>query len=251
MKVSVITAVFNRVASISCAIDSVKNQDYPLVEHVIVDGGSTDGTLDVIKQYSSLNIRVISEPDNGIYDALNKGFYLSSGEIIAIVHSDDYLVSPSVLSTVASAFEDISVDGVYGDLEYVSNDDSCRIVRYWRAGEYHPELLRYGWMPPHPTLFLRRKVIEKFGGYNTDFRISADYDAMLRYLRIGKIKLVYIPQVLVRMRVGGASNRSLASIYRKSVEDYRVIRGHKLGGVIVLFLKNATKVVQFFVRARS
>lgn len=213
------------------------------------DGGSTDGTVAVIQQLVNPSLSLISEPDKGIYDAINRGIARASGDVIGLMHSDDFFAHDRVLTMVSEAFSDPGVDGVYGDLQYVSADEPSRIIRHWRSGEYRSTKLRRGWMPPHPTLYLRREVFQRWGLYDTSFRIAADYDAMLRYLSKGGINLAYIPEVLVKMRVGGESNRSLTRIARKSREDLRALRRNGVGGLGVLALKNLSKINQFFIRS--
>lgn len=248
MKISVITAVFNRASTIGGAIQSVRAQSHPDVEHIIQDGGSCDGTLEIIHAAADGAADVVSEPDTGIYDAINRGIARASGDVIGLMHSDDYFASPEILAKVANAFADPSVEGVYGDLEYVRSDDSGKVVRHWRAGPVSRARLRFGWMPPHPTLYLRRDVFERLGCYDTSFRIAADYDAMLRYLITGQIKLAYIPEVMVRMRLGGESNRTFERIWLKSQEDYRAIRKNGIGGLGTLAAKNLRKLNQFFTK---
>ena len=251
MKISIVTAVYNRANTLGDAIVSVNSQDFPNIEHVIQDGGSSDGSLGVIAQFSDPGIKVQSEPDGGIYDAINKGITRSTGEVIGLLHSDDFLPAEDVVGKIARAFSDPNVEGVYGDLQYVSASDPRRVVRHWTAGVYSPHLLKRGWMPPHPTLYLRREVFEKFGLYDTSFSIAADYDAMLRYLAHGKIKLAYIPEVLVKMRLGGESNRSFERIVRKSREDLRAIRKNGVGGIGTLAAKNFSKLRQFIVKDKT
>ena len=164
-----------------------------------------------------------------------------------MLHSDDFFASPQVLDLVAQAFEDPEVDAVYGDLEYVSARNPLKRIRYWRSGAFKTQLLKLGWMPPHPALFLRRRVFASVGFYDTEFRIAADYDLMIRCFSRRNFKTVYIPQVLVRMRIGGESNRSLSQILRKSREDLRVIRKNQIGGLLTLLLKNLRKVQQFLI----
>ncbi|KUJ85161.1 glycosyltransferase [Ruegeria marisrubri] len=248
MKISVVTAVYNRAATIGEALASVQNQTYGDVEHVIQDGGSTDGTLDIIKHFATPSTCLVSERDNGLYDAINRGIIRATGDVIGLMHSDDYFAHSEVLDRITKAFEDPDVDGVYGDLDYVSASDTNRVIREWRSGSYHPDLLRRGWMPPHPTLYLRRHVFEEWGLYDPGFQIAADYDAMLRYLWRGKIRLAYVPEVLVKMRVGGESNRSLGRIIQKSREDYRALRRNGVGGVSTLLSKNTSKLKQFIVK---
>lgn len=245
MKISIVTAVFNRVGTISDALRSIESQSYQNVEHIIQDGGSADGTLDVIRQFSASSDQLVSEPDAGIYDAINKGISRASGEIIGLMHSDDFFADDTVLEQVAEAFRDQEIDGVYGDLDYVSASDTGRVVRRWRSGVYHRELLKRGWMPPHPTLYLRREVFDRWGLYDTSMDISADYEAMLRYLARGDISLAYIPEVLVKMRVGGESNRSFSRIVQKSREDYIALRRYGVGGINTLLAKNFSKLEQF------
>ncbi|MEJ2002925.1 MAG: glycosyltransferase family 2 protein [Maritimibacter sp.] len=251
MKISVVTAVYRAENTITQAIKSVASQTYPNVEHVVVDGASPDGTLDAIRAHQTENMVVSSEPDNGIYDALNKGIMQASGEVIGIVHSDDFLAHPQVLERVAKAFCDPSVDAVYGDLDYVSKDNTSRIIRHWRAGAYERRKLSLGWMPPHPTLFLRRRVFEAHGLYDTSYRIAADYDAVLRYFGSGGIKAVYLPEVLVKMRVGGESNKSLRKIWQKTQEDYRALRQNGVGGLGALTVKNLSKAPQFLKKSTA
>lgn len=248
MKISVLTVVFNRVDTIAGAIQSVANQIYPNVEHVVVDGASSDGTLSIITAHKRPAMLVFSEPDEGIYDALNKAIALSSGDIIGIMHSDDFFAHNQVLTKIAVCFTDPEIDAVYGDLDYISASDPNHIVRHWKAGSFVRAKLNRGWMPPHPTLFIRRRVMEAWGGYDTSYQVAADYDAMLRYLVKGRIKLSYIPEVLVKMRVGGESNRSLGRILLKSREDLQAIRKNGVGGVGTLACKNLSKLPQFFKR---
>jgi glycosyltransferase involved in cell wall biosynthesis len=245
-KISVVTAVYDRAATIGEAMESVRAQTYANIEHVVQDGGSKDGTQDVIATHAGPNVIVESARDSGIYDAINKGIARSTGDIVGLMHSDDFFASETVLADVAKAFEDPNIDGVYGDLDYVSTTDTTKVIRKWRSGSYDRDRLKSGWMPPHPTLYLRREIFERFGTYDTSFQIAADYDAMLRYLVKGQVRLAYIPKVLVKMRVGGESNRSLARIIRKSREDYRALRNNDVGGFGTLALKNLSKVIQFF-----
>jgi len=248
MKISIVTVVYNRVGTIEHAIQSVKSQSYPHIEHVIQDGGSTDGTLDVIRDCSNSTACLVSERDGGIYDAINRGITRATGEVVGLMHSDDFFAHDDVIQRVASAMKDSRVDGVYGDLQYVAADDPGRVVRHWRAGRFTKTKLRSGWMPPHPTLYLRREVFEKWGLYDKDMRIAADYDAILRYLNRGNVTLEYIPEVLVKMRVGGESNRSLGRIIKKSREDLTAIRRNKVGSLGTLLLKNLTKIPQFIIK---
>lgn len=248
MQISVITAVYNRVATIGEAMTSVQRQTYRQVEHIIQDGGSSDGTCEEIAALSNGATRLVSERDQGIYDAINRGISRARGGIIGLMHSDDFFAHDRVLEMVAARFADPQIDGVYGDLQYVSATNPNRVVRQWRSGQYDRSRLSRGWMPPHPTLYLRREVFDRFGLYDTSFNIAADYDAMLRYLAKGQIKLAYIPEVMVKMRLGGESNRSFERIIRKSREDLRALRKNGVGGVGTLAAKNLSKIGQFFMK---
>lgn len=245
MKLSIITAVYNREATVAQAIASVQAQTYPDVEHLVIDGASTDGTLSVIKRARHARMRVVSEPDGGIYDALNKGIALAVGDVVGLMHSDDFFAHDRVLERVAAALNIPGVLAVYGDLDYISAADETRVVRRWRSGAYSARKLRRGWMPPHPALFLRREVFDRHGVYDTSYRIAADYDAVLRYFSHEDLRPVYIPEVLVKMRLGGESNKSLRKLLRKTREDYRALRTNGVGGLGALAWKNLGKVGQF------
>ena len=248
MKISVVTAVKNGGEALRSALDSLHAQTHADVEHVVQDGGSTDGTCAYLRARGHPHMSLVSAPDAGIYDGINAGIRRATGDVIGLLHADDILAGPEVLAWVAAALEDDSIDGVYGDLEYVARHDNTRVIRYWWAGPYAQARLKRGWMPPHPTLYLRRQVFARAGLYDTSYRISGDYDGMLRWLTTGEVRLAYIPQVMVRMRVGGASNRSFAQMLQKSREDYRAIRRHKVGGIGTLMAKNLSKLPQFTTR---
>ena len=246
MKISIVTAVYNRAATIADTIGSIRSQTYKHIEHIVQDGGSTDGTVAVLKRCAAPQMRVESARDGGLYDGINKGIARANGDVIGLLHSDDVFAAHDVIARVAKALAGAdSADGVYGDLVYVSAARPARVIRYWRAGPYQRTRLAWGWMPPHPTLYLKRHVFERWGAYDTDFHIAADYEAMLRWLLRGRICLVYLPRPMVRMRMGGESNRSLARIIRKSREDYRAMRRHGAGGIGTLLCKNVSKLGQF------
>lgn len=243
-----ITAVYNRHQTVGQALDSVLSQSYPAVESIVIDGASTDGTLAALEPYRSRLSLLISECDQGIYDALNKGIKHATGDVVGFLHADDVFENREVLAKVAAAFQDPAIDAVYGDLVYVLHDDIGQVIRYWKSGLYDDAALARGWMPPHPTLYVRRSVYERLGGFDTRYRIAADYDTVLRFLAVGKIRAAYIPEVLVRMRAGGISNRSLKTIIRKSLEDIDVLRRNNVGGILTLLRKNMRKVSQFWRR---
>jgi glycosyltransferase involved in cell wall biosynthesis len=244
--ISIITVVYNNAIHVEDAIRSVLSQHYQNIEYIVVDGGSTDGTLEIIGKYRDRISVFLSEPDGGIYDALNKGFALATGDVIGIMHSDDLFADEKVIEEVATIFDVPTVDAVYGDLDYVAKNDTGHIIRHWRSGEYTLSRLKRGWMPPHPTLFLHRRVIKQWGVFDTKFHIAADYDAILRYFGKGRVRATYIPRVLVKMRVGGESNKSLKKIVQKSREDYWALKRNGVGGLGALVWKNLSKVGQFF-----
>lgn len=244
MKVSIITAVYNNEKNIGGALGSLSCQTYKNIESIIIDGGSADGTVEIVRNHGSNISKLISEKDGGIYDALNKGIGLATGDIIGFLHSDDVYPDSNVIRAVADGFAGGEFDGVYGDLVYTYRDDTEKTIRYWKSRDYEPGLLRKGWMPPHPTLFLKKEVYEKFGKFDTGFEIAADYDFILRILR-GGIKVKYIPRLLYKMRVGGISNKSIGNIIGKSSEDLRALRKNGVGGIGTLVLKNISKISQF------
>ncbi len=248
MKISIVTAVYNRADTVAQAVASVQAQSHADIEHVVVDGASTDGTLQVLQRCLDARATLVSEPDAGLYHALNKGLARASGDVVGFVHSDDLLADEHVLRDVAQALANPEVDAVYGDLDYVRQADPTQVVRHWVAGPYHPQRLAWGWMPPHPTLFLRRSVLLRWGLFDTRYRIAADYDAVLRYFGRGGLRAAYIPRVLVKMRLGGESNRSLARILHKSREDYTALRRNGVGGLGALAWKNLSKLPQLLPR---
>ena len=250
MKLSIITATYNSEATISNCMLSVLQQSYTDIEYVIVDGNSSDGTLAIVKQYQlnhpKVEFKIISEPDIGIYDALNKGIQLATSDIIGFVHSDDMLASETIISKIVAAFSNSNVNGVYGDLEYVDKENSNNVIRHWKSKNFHPKLLKQGWMPAHPTLFLKRDVYEKYGNFDLSYNIAADYDFMLRILKDVCLNFSYLPEVITKMRVGGASNRSIKNIIQKTREDYTAVKSNQVGGLITVLRKNTSKIKQFF-----
>jgi glycosyltransferase involved in cell wall biosynthesis len=246
MKISVITATFNSISTLAQCLDSVRVQTYPHLDHVLIDGGSTDGTAALLQSRREQFAVLVSEPDGGIYDALNKGLDRATGEVIGFLHSDDWYPSPDVLSAVAAPFGDPTVDAVYGDLEYVNKNDITHVIRRWQAGQIRRSSLALGWMPPHPTLFVRRRAYEALGGFDTRYSIAADYHSVLRLFSQPGFKAVYVPNVLVKMRVGGTSNRSLGNVMKKSRQDLMALRQTGVGGWGSLLAKNLRKFPQFF-----
>ncbi len=248
MKVSVITATYNSAKSIESCLFSVLNQNYNDIEYVIIDGKSNDQTLTILNKFAAEynQIRIFSEKDSGLYDALNKGIKLTSGDIIGFVHSDDFLESNNIIHEIVSMFKSDNLDGVYGDLQYVDKDNTQKVKRNWTSCKFNESLLKNGWMPPHPTLFLKKDVYEKHGFFDLSYSISADYDFILRIFNDLELKFEYLPKVITKMRFGGVSNRSLKNIIKKSIEDYRAIKNNNIGNFLTLIRKNCSKLKQFF-----
>lgn len=247
VKVSIITVVYNNVQTLRDTIESVLAQDYPHIEYIIVDGASTDGTVELVQGYGSRIGQFISEPDKGLYDAINKGIRLASGEVVGLLHSDDLFYGTDAVSKIARTFEQQTVDSVYADLHYVDQKDTRRVVRNWHSGEFSRKRFRLGWMPPHPTFYVKKAVYEQYGLYDTEFKSAADYELMLRLLYKHNISTAYIPDTLVKMRVGGESNRSLKNRLRANREDFMAWRKNNLHPrFYTRLLKPLRKLPQFF-----
>jgi glycosyltransferase involved in cell wall biosynthesis len=242
--ISIVTVSYRSAETISGTLDCVAAQQGLPDQHLVQDGQSDDGTADIVAKYDHATF--VSEPDDGIYDALNKGIAHCSGDIIGLLHADDFYPNPEVLKKVSKRFEaDPSLMGVYGDLKYVARDNTDKVVRYWKAGRFKPYKLHLGWMPPHPTLFLRREAYEKTGGFDTRYRISADYDFILRLFQTFGDKIDYLPEVLVHMRTGGVSNTGVPNLVKKSKEDFWIASRMGYFAPLIILLKMASKVKQF------
>ena len=247
LKVSIITVCYNSAETIESTIQSVLEQDYGNIEYIIIDGKSTDTTLQIIDKYKLQLSKLISEKDEGIYFAINKGIALASGEIIAILHADDFYSNSHVIAKVVKTFEEQNVDTIYGDLQYVDRVDTSIVKRNWRSGEYKDGLFLKGWMPPHPAFFVRKTCYEKYGKFNTMLRSAADYELMLRFLHKYKCSTAYIPEVLVKMRIGGKSNVSILNRIKANREDKKAWFMNDLKpGIFTLLLKPFSKLGQFF-----
>jgi glycosyltransferase involved in cell wall biosynthesis len=247
MKISVITVCYNSAETIGHTLRSVREQTYGNIEHIVIDGRSTDNTLDVVAAEGQHVAKLVSEKDNGIYDAMNKGIALASGEVLGFINADDFYASTIVLADVAAAFERSGADSCYGDLCYVSQADPTRTVRYWRSKDFVPGSFEAGWCPPHPTFFVRRSVYERLGGFDLSFKIAADFELMARYLEAARITSCYIPEVLVKMRLGGTTNRSLSNIFKQNAEIRRALSkiGRRSSLVSFVLNKLVTRAIQF------
>jgi len=246
MKISVITACFNNASALESTIASFREQSHDDKELIIIDGGSTDSSVQVIKAAGDTVHKWISEPDQGVYDALNKGIKLSEGDAIGFLHAGDYFAESDVLKKINNAFLQNDADGVYGDLRYIKKNKD-KIIRHWKSGPFYAGHIRNGWMPPHPTFYLKREVYDLKGLFDLSFKIASDYDLMLRVLKDPLLKIAYIPEVLIDMETGGLSNGRLVNIIRKSAEDYRAMKKNNIPHPFwVLCRKNLRKIRQFF-----
>lgn len=244
MKVSIITSCFNREATIGQAIESVLAQDYPDIEYIVVDGASRDNSLQVINRYKDRISLIISEPDRGMYEAINKGIRMATGDIIGLLHSDDFLFGSHIISDIVKKFSETHADLVYGDGLFVDFNRTDCPVRDWISGRYHKWKVRCGWLPLHPTVYIKRQVMDKWGLYNESYKIAADTDLLVRYLYKVDLHVAYLDCYVVRMRMGGLSTDSAR---RKQMwkEDVGIYRAHGFPGVPAKLMKMGWKVPQF------
>ncbi|MDG1348276.1 MAG: glycosyltransferase family 2 protein [Flavobacteriales bacterium] len=251
MKISIITVSFNSVETIRDTIKSIISQDYENIEYILIDAGSTDGTLDIIKEYEGYINYFSSEEDDGIYDGMNKGISVASGEVVGILNSDDFYPNSYIVSNVARTFEKRNCDAVYGDLVYVKFYDTDKIVRYWQSGNYSVKKIKNGWMLPHPTFFVKREMYEKYGYYNTELKSAADYEMILKLLYKQNINVFYIPMILVKMRMGGKSNASIMNRIRANKEDGLAWTENQLNKPLFVRIKKPLqKIKQFFLKPK-
>lgn len=247
MKVSLITITYNSASTLEDTLQSVKNQTYADIEYIVVDGGSTDGTLDLVAKYGDTVDVLITGPDKGLYDALNKGIQKATGDIIGIIHSDDFYTTPDVIAKVVGLFETRHCEGVYADLYYVQKDDTSKVFRKWRSGKYHHGMFYNGWMPPHPTLFVKRSCYERFGLFNLELGSAADYEMCLRLIHKHNIRLAYLEEFIIKMRVGGKSNVTLSNRIQANRNDRKAWRVNGLKPrIYTLYMKPLRKLSQFF-----
>jgi glycosyltransferase involved in cell wall biosynthesis len=247
LKISIITVTYNSGSTLEQTILSVVNQTYKDIEYIIVDGKSTDDTLKIVEKYKNKISKILSEKDKGLYDALNKGIEMATGDVVGILHSDDFYIDSSVIQKYADTFLKNNSDAVYSDLYYVDKTNTDKIIRKWKSGEYTSRSFINGWMPPHPTFFVKKEIYQKFGKFNTEFKSAADYELMLRFIHKNKIHISYLPKYTVKMRVGGKSNVTIQNRVNANLEDRRAweVNGLK-PRFYTLYLKPFRKILQFF-----
>ena len=252
MKVSIITATYNSARFLEDCIQSVRKQTFLNIEHIVVDGKSTDATLSIIHKHRNHIAKWISETDRGIYDAINKGIEMATGDIVGVLNSDDMLDSANVIEEIVKAFENKAVDAIYGDLDYVAAEDTSKIIRIWKGRPYKRNRFHYGWMPAHPTFYIRRSLTEKFGLYENHYFTAADYEFMARYLYKNKVNATYLPMLIVKMRMGGESNKSLRQRFRANRRDYLAMKVNQIPfAFLVSILKPLIKLHQFTRNSRN
>ena len=246
MNVSIITVVYNGAEHIKDCIDSVLSQTYADIEYIIIDGQSSDGTVDIVRSYGTKIARFITEPDNGLYDAMNKGIALATGEVIGLLNADDFYRHERVIENMVRTIKQTDSDAVYGDMVYVDRTDKTRLKRYWRSGRYAANAFKWGWMPGHLSFFAKRILYERYGGFRTDMTSAADYELLLRFIHKNKAKLAYMNEVTIVMRAGGVSNSSMANRLRANRDDRAA---WKLNGLtpyfFTMWLKPLRKIGQY------
>jgi len=252
MKVSIVTITYNSEKTLKDTIESVISQTYKDIEYIIVDGNSSDKTIEIVNSYGDKISKFISEKDNGIYDAMNKALRLATGDIVGILNSDDVYFDKYVIENVVKRFEEKLVDSVYGDLYYVEENDLNKVQRYWKSSDFEQGSFAKGWHPPHPTFFVKREVYEKYGLFDLEMKISADFELMLRFLEKYCISTTYLPKVLVRMRTGGESNRSIKNIIAGNKSILRAFdkNGIKVNKLMYVFYRFVPKIIQMIKRGR-
>ncbi len=249
IKVSIITVAYNSAATIAETIASVLAQSYKNIEYIIVDGQSADGTIDILRQYEpkfSGRLRWLSEKDNGIYDAMNKGITMATGDVVGILNSDDYFTSTNVIEKMAKAFEDENIDATYGDIHFIRDGQPGKCIRYYSSKRFSPTWLRFGFMPAHPSFYARREVLEKIGPYKTDYKIGSDYEMMVRLFYVHRIRARYLPIDFVTMRTGGLSTRNIRSKLQLIKDDVRACRENGIyTNAAMISLKFLYKIFEF------
>ena len=245
MKVSIITVTYNSAGTLRDTLESVKNQDYPDVEHILVDGASKDDTVKIIQAYSHV-AKYVSEKDRGLYDAINKGILMSTGDVVGILNSDDFFPHKQVISHMVKCFKENDADAVFGDIAFVRPENLEKVIRLYSSRKFYPGKFKYGYMPAHPSFYVKRKFYEEYGLYKLDYKIAADYELLMRFMYTNQLKYAYLPEVMVYMRTGGVSNKNILSRY---VLNKEIIRACKENGVktnmFIISLKYFNKVFEY------
>lgn len=245
MKVSIITVTYNSANTLRDTLESVKNQDYPDIEHILVDGASKDDTVKIIQAYSHV-ARYVSEKDRGLYDAINKGILMSTGDVVGILNSDDFFPHKQVISHMVKCLKENDADAVFGDIAFVRPDNLEKVIRLYSSRKFYPKKFKYGYMPAHPSFYVKRKFYEEYGLYKLDYKIAADYELLMRFMHTNQLKYAYLPEVMVYMRTGGVSNKNILSRY---VLNKEIIRACKENGVktnmFIISLKYFNKVFEY------
>jgi glycosyltransferase involved in cell wall biosynthesis len=247
MKITIITVVYNNVSTIRQCIESVLTQDHNDLEYIIIDGSSTDGTLDIIKEYDKKISTLISEKDSGLYDAMNKGIKVATGEVVGILNSDDFFYDNSVISRISEAFSDKTIDATISDIVFVKNSSTDKVLRRYSSKEWKPSKFAWGYMPPHPSFFVKRSLLNQLGLYKTDYKIAADYELLIRYLLINRINWKYLPIITTKMRTGGASTKGLKSLLTINKEIARACKENNVfSNYLMIYSKYFFKPFEFF-----
>jgi len=252
MKISIITVTCNSAATVADTLRSVSQQTWPDVEHIVVDGASTDETVAIVRREGVHVAKLVSEPDDGIYDAMNKGLRLATGDVVGFLNSDDIYADNDVAKRISQSMSDLDVDAVYGNLVFVAQNETTRIVRYWRSAPYRLGACARGWMPPHPTLYVRRSVLDKIGNFDTSYQLQADFELCLRLFEVHRVRALHLSATLVRMRTGGATTGSVRNIIRGNLEAARACRQHGFhGGLGFIARKMVSRIPQFLFKSNA
>ena len=248
MKISIITVTLNSASFINHCLESVKKQNYDNIEHIIIDGGSNDSTLSILKSKKKQISVLISEPDNGIYDAMNKGLKIATGDIIGFLNSDDFYANNNVLKNVSELFrEDSTLEACYSNLVYVDALETSKTIRFWKSENFVPGMFSKGWCPPHPTFFVKSSVYRRHGNFDTNYKLASDAELMMRFMEVKMIKVKYEPKLWVKFRMGGVSNKSLKNITIQNIEVLKALKNHglKFNYITFFFKKLILKIKQF------
>jgi len=252
MKISIITACYNSASTIRDTLKTIEMQTHKDIEHIVIDGGSTDGTLEILNEYRENIAYLVSEPDEGLYEAMNKGIKKATGDVIGLLHSNDLFANEHSLSYVVNALADLTIDACYGDLVYVQPENINKVARYWKSRSFTPDLIYKGFMPAHPTFYVRKEIHEKYSMlFDVSYKLAADYEVLLRLLGTHKIRTQYIPNVMVKMRLGGTTNKSIKNIINQNKEILRALKQHhyKYTPALIILNKLLNRTQQYLMRS--